>query len=88
MRAKVTQQRLADVTGLSKRTIRRLEQGEIEHPPLAYYVNCAIALELDLTEVLDADDLDWTAFDKSKAPKPPKKGWHRREEWLRPRGTQ
>ncbi len=38
---------LSRATGISQRTLQRLENGEIENPPLRYLVNCAKALGMD-----------------------------------------
>jgi transcriptional regulator with XRE-family HTH domain len=56
----VTQEELARLVGISLKSLTRLEQGRIRLPPLAWYVNCALALGCErLDEVLGAENLEW-----------------------------
>jgi DNA-binding XRE family transcriptional regulator len=49
----VTQEELARLVGISLKSLTRLEQGRVPLPPLAWYVNCALALGCErLDEVL------------------------------------
>lgn len=43
----LTQRELADRSGISLGTIRRLERGELSNPGIRYLTNVAIALSLD-----------------------------------------
>ena len=43
----VSQRSLSLATGISERNLGRLENGEIENPPLRYLVNCAYALGIE-----------------------------------------
>ena len=45
--AGVTQHLLTSATGISTRTLQRLESGDYENPPVRYLISCAVALELD-----------------------------------------
>lgn len=63
------QDELAEKTGLSLRTLQRLEAGEINNPPLRYLTNCAIALEVDLDEVIEDEWRQWLKLD-ARAPDP------------------
>jgi transcriptional regulator with XRE-family HTH domain len=83
LKRSVTQQQLADVTGLSLTTIRRLDRGEIEHPPITFLLNCARALEVNITELIEPE-WQWSVFDASKAADPPAKEWWQREKKRRP----
>lgn len=71
----VTQARLAEVTGLSIATIRRLDRGELNEPPVTYLINCARALEVALDDLLE-DRWNWTVYDASAAAKPPPPEWY------------
>jgi transcriptional regulator with XRE-family HTH domain len=73
----VTQAELARVTGYSLNTLIRLEQQRVKYPRLGPFVNCAIALGVELHEVLSPWHLDWQSSDK--APEPPEEGWWRKE---------
>ena len=72
----VSQQDMSWATGLSVATYQRLERGEITNPPLRYLVNCAIALEVDLDQVIEAEWRQWRRF-SARATDPPKKSWWR-----------
>lgn len=65
----MTQKDLSHLTGISLRTIQRLELGEVSSPPLRYLVNIAIVLDVELDEILDEEWLTWHVFDQS-APRP------------------
>lgn len=62
------------MTGLSIATYQRLGRGELWNPPLRYLVNCAIALEADLDDVIDDDWRTWHSF-SARAKEPPEVGW-------------
>jgi transcriptional regulator with XRE-family HTH domain len=62
------QHELAHATGISIASYRRLERGELQTAPLWWYVNCAIALNVDLEEVLDQRTLGWRATRSAPAP--------------------
>lgn len=64
----VYQHELARATGIPIASYRRLERGEVKNPPLWWYVNCAIALNFPLEEVLDDELLAWRASDKARVP--------------------
>jgi transcriptional regulator with XRE-family HTH domain len=56
----VSQSSLSKATGISERTLQRLENGEIENPPLRYLVNCAKALGIDdWRELVDPEWERW-----------------------------
>jgi len=65
----VYQRELARETGIPIASYRRLERGQVKNPPLWWYVNCAIALNVELEDVLDEESLAWRATDG--APSPP-----------------
>jgi transcriptional regulator with XRE-family HTH domain len=68
----VTQEELAQAVGISVPTYRRLERGEVRNPKLGHLVNCAIALGVELGNVIEDDWLEWLPFNKSNATKPPR----------------
>jgi len=54
--AAVDQPELASVTGISERTLQRLEAGQVTNPPIRYLVSCAMALGLDDWHLLLEDE--------------------------------
>lgn len=72
---RISQRELAEATGLSLRTIQRLEAvGHSDNPPLRYLVNCAMALDVPLEDILESEWLSWRVFDV-RAGTPPEPGW-------------
>lgn len=61
-RARLSQEQLAEQTGVSLRTLQRLERGELDNPPVRYLVNCAIVLGVSLEAVMQPEWSGWTAF--------------------------
>ena len=56
----VSQSALSQATGISERTLQRLENGEIDNPPLRYLVNCATALGIgDWRELVEPEWERW-----------------------------
>lgn len=55
----VSQADLAQVTGISQRTLSRLENGELTNPPLRYIVNCALALGVPWQELIEPEWEQW-----------------------------
>jgi hypothetical protein len=55
------------------RTLQRLESGETTNPPLRYLVNCALALGVEFTSILEDEWVEWLALSKATAepPAPP-----------------
>lgn len=80
---RVSQADLAQVTGLSVRTYRRLEAGQIQNPPIRYLANVARALGVPLEDVLEDEWVQWTAFSEGSREPPP--GWEQTRglSWLR-----
>jgi transcriptional regulator with XRE-family HTH domain len=75
---KLTQRELSQLTGISERTIQRLERGEFDNPPIRYLANLARVFECDLTDICEDDWLEWTVFDANAPEPPPKEHWLRR----------
>jgi transcriptional regulator with XRE-family HTH domain len=73
----VTQEELAVAVGVSAQTIRRLERGEVENPKLRTLVNCAIALGVELSDVIEDDWLDWLPAQRASKPPEPDEFWRR-----------
>jgi transcriptional regulator with XRE-family HTH domain len=59
VRKGMSQRHLAEMTGLSLSTLARLEKYRVRLPPLQWYVNCAIALGVELDEVVDSWHFRW-----------------------------
>jgi transcriptional regulator with XRE-family HTH domain len=76
LRAGLTQEEMAALTGISLAHYRRLERGQITNPPLRFLVNCALVLRVDLFDVIDDQWLEWMPFDQRNAG-PPELPWRR-----------
>jgi transcriptional regulator with XRE-family HTH domain len=74
LRRGLTQKEMSQMTGIPLMTYRRLERGEIDNPPLRHLINCALVLEIDpndLVEALIEDQwLRWLGLSPD-APEPP-----------------
>jgi len=64
-----TQRSMSEKTGIPLRTYRRLENGELDNPPITYLVNCAIVLNQPLEAVCERAWLSWSAFDPRVEPR-------------------
>lgn len=74
----VTQEELARAVGISVPTYRRLERGETGNPKLRHLVNCALALGVELDDVLEDEWLEWLPLHKTAASPPePDEFWRR-----------
>lgn len=71
VRAGVSQAHMARTTGISSSTYWRLERGRIANPPLRYLVNCAIALGVELDDVIEDAWREWLVLDAAQAGEPP-----------------
>lgn len=71
----MTQEELAAAIGVSAPTLRGLERGEVENPKLRTLVNCAIALGVDLEDVLEDNWLEWLPTTRARRPPKPDKLW-------------
>ncbi len=71
----MTQEELASVVGVSAPTLRGLERGEVANPKLRTLVNCAIALGVELEDVLEDDWLEWLPTGGAERPPKPDKLW-------------
>lgn len=77
-----TQKQMAELTGMSVMTYRRLERAELQNPPLRHLVNCMLVLrtrlpEIRLVDLLEPEWLQWLplSHDATTAPhQPPKPG--------------
>jgi transcriptional regulator with XRE-family HTH domain len=55
----IMQKDLAAAIGLSLTTYRELETGAMVNPPLRYLTNAAIALDVELAELIEPEWLEW-----------------------------
>lgn len=67
----VTQEEMAAAVGISVRTYRRLELGQVDDPGIRVLHNCAIALGTSLNDITPPQWRHWTTFRES-ASTPPK----------------
>jgi transcriptional regulator with XRE-family HTH domain len=65
-----TQETMSRKTGIGLRAYRRLENGQLQNPPIRYLVNASKVLGVPLEEICEPEWLEWTVFDVS-APDPP-----------------
>lgn len=54
-----SQRQLATKTGLSLRTLQRIERLEIDNPPIRYLTNCAIVLGCRLEDLIESAWREW-----------------------------
>jgi transcriptional regulator with XRE-family HTH domain len=71
----MSQTELAETTGISIATLRRLERGAMANPPLRYLTNCAIALGVEVEELVEDEWRRWLPLADTKAPKNPEDLW-------------
>jgi transcriptional regulator with XRE-family HTH domain len=71
----LSQQELAEATGISIATLRRLERGTMTNPPLRYLANCAIVLGCQLEDLIEDEWRRWIALAKAKPPRNPETLW-------------
>ena len=62
------QDELAPAVGMSVATLRRLESGEVENPPLRYLQNLALALDVDLDKLIEPAWRQWWPRPGAAAP--------------------
>jgi transcriptional regulator with XRE-family HTH domain len=72
----VHQHELARAVGISLTSLKRLERGALRNAPLWWYRNCAIALGVELDEILDERELQWRP--RQNAQQPPAQNWPQR----------
>jgi transcriptional regulator with XRE-family HTH domain len=73
---RIKQTRVAELTGIPVRQLRRLENDEIKRIPLAYLVNLAQVLDMDDPLDLAEDEwLEWQILDSKAAEPPPREHW-------------
>jgi transcriptional regulator with XRE-family HTH domain len=74
----VTQEELADAIGISEPTYRRLERGQMTSPPLGYLVNAALALGVELDDLIEDAWREWHELRADRpAPPAPDEFWRR-----------
>ena len=66
---------LAEASGISIATLRRLERGAITNPPLRYLANCALVLGCPLEELIEEEWRQWLPLAKPKPPAKPETLW-------------
>ena len=60
--AGLSQRELAKRTGISLRTLQRIERLEVDNPPIRYLTNCAIVLGCELDDLVEPGWREWKAF--------------------------
>ena len=72
----MSQGELAEASGISIATFRRLERGSMPNPPIRYLANCAIVLGVELEELIEEEWRGWLSVAQKKPPSDPKGLWH------------
>jgi transcriptional regulator with XRE-family HTH domain len=67
----VSQEELAAAVGMSATTYRRLEHNQLTDIPLRALNNCALALGVELEDIVEDQWREWAPFDQRRL-KPPK----------------
>ena len=67
----LTQRQLAERTGVSIAHYRRLERDELRDPGIRTLSNLAIALGVQLEDLIEDHWREWMVFDATGAPRPP-----------------
>ena len=60
LKADLTQSQLAAATGLSLRTVQKLDRGEMTNPPIRYLANVAHVLDRDIWDLCEPEWLQFT----------------------------
>jgi transcriptional regulator with XRE-family HTH domain len=60
--AGLTQRALSERTGISLRTLQRIERLEVDNPPIRYLANCAIVLGCELEDLIEPEWRGWKTF--------------------------
>jgi transcriptional regulator with XRE-family HTH domain len=58
----LSQRELAKRTGLSLRTLQRIERLEVDNPPIRYLTNLAIVLDCELEDLIEPAWREWKDF--------------------------
>jgi DNA-binding Xre family transcriptional regulator len=66
----IRQRELAQLAGISEKTVQRLEAGEISDPRLRMLSNCALVLACRLEDIVEDEWVSWTPFDARRAVPP------------------
>jgi transcriptional regulator with XRE-family HTH domain len=61
---------MAERIGMSLRSYRRLELGEVPNPPLRTLADCALALGVPLAAVVEPNWLEWSGGPFGSVPEP------------------
>ncbi|MGA2469273.1 MAG: helix-turn-helix transcriptional regulator [Solirubrobacteraceae bacterium] len=70
VRRGVTQEEMADATGISTATYWRLEHGRLSDPSIRLLANCALALGVEVEELIEDEWREWLVLDQRR-PHPP-----------------
>ena len=66
----LTQAQVADAIGIALPTYRRLERRQMPSPPLRYLSNAALALGVELEDLIEPEWREWFVFDPHRARRP------------------
>lgn len=71
----LTIKQLREKTGISQPQYWRLENLRLREPSTRLYANCALALGVELIDLIDNELIEWYPYDRSNAHEPPEPGW-------------
>lgn len=71
----MSQTELAEATGISIATLRRLERGAVKNPPLRYLANCALVLACELEELIEDEWRRWLPIARKRPPRNSQSLW-------------
>ena len=74
----LSQAALANLSGISLRTLLRPERKEVDNPPVRYLVNLSIVLHCRVSDLIEDEWLEWAVF-KEDGPKRPPIGARRKK---------
>jgi transcriptional regulator with XRE-family HTH domain len=66
--ADVSQRRLAELTGISLRTLQRIERLEVDNPPIRYLANYAIVLGCEREDLIEPEWREWKELNNRGRP--------------------
>jgi transcriptional regulator with XRE-family HTH domain len=71
----ISQRQLSKLTGISMRTIQRLDAGEVDNPPIRHLVNIALVLDVLVLDICEDEWLSWTVLSDGAPKLPLKAHW-------------
>jgi transcriptional regulator with XRE-family HTH domain len=81
VKREMTQEEVAEATGISLSTYRRMERGLVANPPIGYVANCAVVLGCQPGDILEVHQRGWFQLRPGlRRPADPSALWRRHDE--------